>query len=238
MRSIEGVVFDLDATLVNLGGFVDWKDAHRRVKEVYLECGCSEDFVERCSRKGLFNMLDDVWENLCASLPRDLSEEIQGKAYAVLTSCEREGIERCHLMPGCNEALNWLRRRGVKMGIVTSNSQDVANRILEIKGLREYFGAVVGRTPGLRMKPHPDQLIACFEMLECEPGRGAVIGDSVRDVEAAKSVGAYAIAVPSFFTERAALEMAGVDLIIDCLDKIPDVFSSATLRLKESKLDP
>jgi len=238
MRLIEGVVFDLDATLVNLGGFVDWKDAQRQVKEVYLECGCSEAFVERCSRKGLFNMLDDMWEGLCTSLPEDLSEEIQGKAYAVLALCERKGIERCHLMPGCNEALNWLRRRGVKMGIVTSNSQDVANRILEIKGLREYFEAVVGRTPGLRMKPHPDQLIACFEMMECEPRRGAVIGDSVRDVEAAKFVGAYAIAVPSFFTERDALEMAGVDIIIDCLDKIPDLFSSSTLRLKESKLYP
>jgi len=73
MRSIDGVVFDLDATLVNLGGFVDWKDAHRQVIEVYLECGFSEDFVDRCSRKGLFNMLDDMWEGLCTSLPKDLS---------------------------------------------------------------------------------------------------------------------------------------------------------------------
>ncbi len=33
---VEGVVFDLDATLINLGGVVDWRKAHIMVKEAYL----------------------------------------------------------------------------------------------------------------------------------------------------------------------------------------------------------
>ena len=229
---VEGVVFDLDATLVNLGGFVDWRDAHRRVVEVYLDCGCSETVVRRCSEGGLFDMLNLMWDELCATRPQGSAEFIQERAYSVLEACEAQGVSRCRLMPGAIEALDWLRGRGIAMGVATSNSGVVAERILEMNGIHGFFSAVVGRTPELRMKPHPDQLLACFEMLDVEPRQGVVVGDSVRDVEAAKAASAYAIAVPAHFTRPQALERAGVDCIIGSLEELPVVLSSLCLRVR------
>jgi len=226
---VEGVVFDLDATLVNLGGFVDWRAAHRRVVEAYLEQGCSENLVRRYSGEGLFNMLNLMWNELCAAHPRRKAERIQGRAYAALAACEAEGVSRSVFMPGCVEVLEWLKRHGVKMGVATSNAQEVAERILKAKGVRGFFAAVVGRTPSLRMKPHPDQVLVCFEMMGVDPRRGVVVSDSVKDVEAAKAAGAYAIAVPAHFTRREALEAAGVDRIIDDLGELPAVLSSLRL---------
>lgn len=224
--NVDCVIFDLDATLVNLGGFVDWRSAQERVAEAYLECGCTEAVVRRCCREGLFDMLNMMWDELYATLPRDEAEHIQAKAYAVLDTYEARAACRCQLISGCLEALQWLRGFDVRMGVVTSNSQEVAERILEANELRGFFAAVVGRTPKLRMKPHPDQLLACFDVLGVGPCRGVVVGDSVRDVKAAKAVGAYAVAVPAYFTEREALVEAGVDEIIDCLDDISDVLST------------
>lgn len=226
---VEGIVFDLDATLVNLGGFVNWREAREQVVEAYLECGCSETLVKRCSEKGLFNMLNLMWVELCADHPRGEAERIQDRAYAVLEACEAQGVSQCNLMPDCIDTLEWLRGRGIKMAVATSNSQKVAEQILELKGLRGFFAVIVGRTPKLRMKPHPDPILACFEMLGVDPSRGIVVGDSVRDVKAAKAAGAYVIAVPAYFTRRKALEEAGVDLILESLGELPTVLSSLSL---------
>jgi HAD superfamily hydrolase (TIGR01509 family) len=226
---VEGIVFDLDATLVNLGGFVDWRAAQRQVAEAYLACGCSEEAVNRCGERSLFDMLNLMEEELQAMHPRDNANQIQGRAYAIIDACEAQGVDQCQLMPGCMETLEWLREHGFKMGIATSNSQEVTERILELRGLCGFFSAVVGRTPELRMKPHPDQILACFEKLGVDPRRGVVVGDSVRDVKAAKAADVYVVAVPARFTRRETLEQAGADSIISSLGELPTVLSSLSL---------
>lgn len=227
--NVEAIVFDLDATLVNLGGFVNWKEGQQKVIAAYLECGCNTELVNRCREKGLFDMLNLMWEELCASLPREKAEHIQDQAFCALDHCESQGVDMCHLMPGMYGALEWLRQRNVKMAIATSNSTAVVEQILIRQGLRNYFAVVVGRTPRLRMKPHPDQVITCFKMLGTDPRRGVVVGDSPRDVKAAKAAGAYSIAVPASFTRRKTLEEAGVDKIIESLKELPDLIASLEL---------
>ena len=226
---VEGIVFDLDATLVNLGGFVNWRAAQRQVAEAYLACGCSEDAVKRCGERSLFDMLNLMEEELQLTRPQHEVKHIQGKAYDIIEACETQGVDQCQLMPSCVEALEWLREHGFKIGIATSNSQEVTERILELRGLGSFFSAVVGRTPELRMKPHPDQILACFKMLGVDPRRGIVVGDSVRDVKAAKAADIYVVAVPARFTSRETLEQAGADSIIGSLGELPSVLSSLCL---------
>jgi phosphoglycolate phosphatase-like HAD superfamily hydrolase len=222
---VDGVVFDLDATLVNLGGFVDWKEASRRAVEVYLAWGYSEEKIHQCSGIGLFNMLNFIRDELSPSLPESELKHLQGKVFEAIESCETEGISHCQLMPGCIPSLEWLMEHRIKAGVATSNSQKVAEQILDLKGIRHFFTAVVGRRPELRMKPHPDQILKCFEEIRVEPGRGVVVGDSVKDVVAAKSANVYSIAVPSYFTGRDALERAGVDQLMNDLGELTRILS-------------
>ena len=223
--NVEGIVFDLDATLVNLGGFVNWREAHKQVVQAYLEEGCLESLVSRCSESGLFSMLNLMRDELCAALPQNEAERIQGNVYSLLETFEYHGISQCYLMSGCFETLVWLRENGVKMGVATSNSQSVAEKILEINKLRQFFLAVVGRSPELRMKPHPDQILTCFKKINVDPHRGVVVGDSVRDIGAAKAAGIYSIAIPTYFTKREALEKAGADKIIEGLWELPNTLT-------------
>ena len=220
---IDGIVFDLDATLVNMGGFVDWREAHRRARDVYLSSDCEEEMVHRCSERGLFNMLNMVRDEISSTLPEEDVWRIQQGAYEAIESCEVESIHRCELMPGCLTTLNWLTERGYKLGIATSNSQSVAEQILEKKELCHFFTSVVGRRTDLKMKPHPDQILRCFEEMGVNQKHGLMVGDSTRDVLAARAAGIYVIAVPSFFTKREALKEAGVDTMIDSLVELPEV---------------
>lgn len=223
---VKGVVFDLDATLVNLGGFVDWKKAHNKTKDTYLTCGCPEAMIDRLSEKGLFNMLNMVREENALTMDVADVERIQEMAYKTIELCEWEGAPSCHLMPGCSSTLRWLIDNGFLMGVATSNSQDVAEWVLKSNEIRRFFSSVVGRRPELRMKPHPDQIIKCIEEMGVEPYKSVVVGDSVKDVKAAKSAGITVIVIPSFFTRRQDIEDAGADLIINDLIELREALSS------------
>ena len=222
---LEGIVFDLDATLVNLGGFVNWREAHKKAFEVYIKCNCPEDMVQRFSKMGLFNMINLVREENLRTLPPDEVEKIQKMAYDSIEECEAESIEKCELMPGCDPVLEWIKEKGILMGIATSNSEEVAKKILEVKGIKHYFETVVGRRSSMRMKPNPDPVIICLQEMNVPLENSIMIGDSIKDVRAAKAAGIYVIAVPAFFTKKDVLVDAGVDEIIDGLDELPEILS-------------
>ena len=217
----DAVGLDLDATLINLGGCVEWRKAHEDIVKTYLEHGCDEKNVEACSAKGLFTMLEEMYDINAAAHGESRAVEIQEAAYYVLSGYEETGSQRCTKMTGCVEALEWVKGTGIPMGICTSNSQTSAEKTLRQEGLAHYFKAVVGRTTRHRMKPHPDQLIECYRILGVKPSRGAFVGDSHKDVIAGKAVGSYTIAVPVYFNRVEKILEAGVDRIIDSLAELP-----------------
>ena len=220
--NVDALVFDLDGTLINLGGFVDWKRAQDDVSWTYLEHGCDEGTVEACGARGLWTMLEEMYDHNAAAQGEQKATEIQGAVYGTLSSYEAEGILHCTKMPGCLEALDWVKERGIPMGVCTRNSQTAAEETLRKEGLAQYFEAIIGCTTRHRMKPHPDQLIECYRMLKVEPRRGIIVGDSHTDVVMGKAVGSYAIAVPMYFSRVEKMKEAGVDKIIDSLADLPE----------------
>ena len=166
-------------------------------------------------------MMNLVRDENVRSMDEESVWDIQGSVYAEVEACELEAVDRCGLMPGCLDVLDWVRDRGIVMGVATSNSELVAERVLDSGGIRGFFGAVVGRRPELRMKPYPDQILVCLEEMGVDPSRGLMVGDSVKDVEAAIRAKVPVVAVPSYFTSREAVESLGADVTIGGLGELP-----------------
>ena len=218
---IDAVVFDLDGTLINLGGFVDWERAQEDVFKTYLDQGCEEGTVDACRAKGLWSILEDMYRLNAGDHGERKATDIQEAVYRTLSGYEEEGVQLCAKMPGCLEALEWLRDRCIPMGVCTRNSQTAAEKALREQGIAHYFEAVVGCTTRHRTKPHPDQLLECYRVLKVEPSRGVVVGDSHQDVIMGKTVGSYTIAVPMYFSSLEKMKDAGVDRVIDSLAELP-----------------
>ena len=219
--SVEGVVFDLDATLIDLGGHVDWRKAQSEIIEYYHSSGCSEQ-VENCEQRGLFGLLDHMW----IELDHEEGRKIQNEVYDMLSNFELEGTKSCTLMPSCIGTLDWIQERGIPLGICTSNSGESAKQALERQGLTDYFKAVIGRTSDFRMKPYPDQLIECLRLMDVEPSKAVMIGDSHKDILAGKAAGCYTVAIPIYFTRMEQLKEAQPDQIIESLDEIPEILEN------------
>ena len=103
---IEGIVFDMDGTLANLGGFVDWERAYHKAKGAYLDCGCPPEMIEGLGESNLFNLMNQVRDENVRSMDDESVCDIQGSVYDVVEACELEGVDRCGLMPGCLDVLD------------------------------------------------------------------------------------------------------------------------------------
>lgn len=225
-RRVDGIVFDLDGTLVNLGGFVEWRKAYKEIVDYYLEQECDPAVVNSYRANQLFNMLELMYQYTLEEHGEKKAAEIHDSANTILMEYERTGANSCVLMEGCLDILDWLREREIPLGICTSNSKQSAETALRLQGIREYFQVIVGRTKEYQIKPNPAQLKKCFEELNVDPKNGIMVGDSHKDILAGKSLGAYTVGVPVYFTRLDLMKEAGVDVIIDNLSELRGVIES------------
>ncbi|MCA5893979.1 HAD family hydrolase [Isoptericola sp. NEAU-Y5] len=132
-------------------------------------------------------------------------------------------------LPGAREALDGLRARGVRLGVVTNQSgigrglltraqvDTVHARVSDFLGAFETW-QVCPHTPGhgcTCRKPGPGLVLAAAADLGVPPYRCAVIGDIGADVGAALAAGATPVLVPTPATrpqEVAAAPLVAADL--------------------------
>lgn len=83
-----------------------------------------------------------------------------------------------------------LRGRGVRIAVATSDDRVPTERTLAALGLTGLVDAVVCADDGVAVKPAPDMVVRLCSQLGVEPGRTAVVGDSVADLEMGRRAGA------------------------------------------------
>jgi len=213
------VIFDFDRTLMNLGSFTDWQSARQDLIEVFLRSGVPEQVVEKLQRSGF--QLIKLRDELSALGYADDGLRIWERACEILDEYERAGAERAELLPGVREALNWLRTEGYGIGIVSSNGYKIVEDLLRREGLLGFFDAILARSFDFRMKPYPDQVKECMRRLGSDPERTFLVGDTARDIEAARMAGIRGIGVLTGRTSAEELLRAGAERVISSLRVLP-----------------
>ena len=174
---LEGVLFDLDGTLVDTWEL--YLEAYRRALEPMVERMPTREEVEAVgpsAERHLFRGL--------------LGEERGEEAHRRF----REHYEALHdelfegIYPGVVEALDALRRRGRRLGIVTGKSRpawEVTRRRVELGP----FHTVITEDEAEAPKPSPQGLLRALEELAAPADRTLYVGDALRDLEAARAAG-------------------------------------------------
>ncbi|RBY74848.1 HAD family hydrolase [Blastococcus sp. TF02-09] len=138
-------------------------------------------------------------------------------------------------VPGAREAVDALRARGVKVGVV-SNQSGVARGLItraQVDACMARLEELLGPFDTLQVCPHgpddgctcrkpaPGMVKAACAELGVDPARCVVIGDIGADVEAAEAAGAVGIMVPTPVTR--AEEVAASTWALDDLAEAVDV---------------
>jgi HAD superfamily hydrolase (TIGR01509 family) len=145
-------------------------------------------------------------------------DQLHDVEAAALTE-EINAAQRCLPTTGAHEFLATCLQHGTPVAIVTNNSASAVITYLRHHGIGETVQAVVGRDP-LRpdlMKPHPHSLRVASAALGVSPADTVMVGDSLSDVAAARSVSAKVVGYGKNSRRAAELRKAGADVVIDTM---------------------
>jgi len=184
------VIFDFENTLAKLS--VDWKDSFLKVADSYIKNGVPSEVIDPYKYKPIY-LINEVYEKMLRLFPREKAERIQKEASKIMEKLELEGVESSELIHNSRETLKMLRDLGIKIGIVTSTSKLSVIKTLEKFGLMDYVDAIFSRDSLGRPKPSPDLVLTCLEALKCDPEHAFMVGDDLKDIQAARNAGVYSI---------------------------------------------
>lgn len=112
------------------------------------------------------------------------------------------------------------------LALVTSRDRRGAEAFLEQFELRDYFKAVVSALSASRIKPHPAPVLHAAARLAVPPAQCLMVGDTTADIQAGRRAGAQTAGVLCGFGERAELERAGADAILERTSQLAEVLST------------
>ncbi|MBT2290476.1 pyrophosphatase PpaX [Paenibacillus albidus] len=97
--------------------------------------------------------------------------------------------------PHVNETMEELKRRGFKLGIVTTKIRPTTIKALEMFDLLKYMDTLVTVNDVTEPKPHPEPVLTAVRNLGVDPRRTLMVGDSAVDIQSAKAAGVYVAGV-------------------------------------------
>jgi pyrophosphatase PpaX len=131
--------------------------------------------------------------------------------------------------PGTTEALTTLLQAGLRLAIVTSKRNSLAERGLEVFGFERYFELVIGSDDTDTHKPEPAPLLLAAERLGVQARTCAYVGDSPYDMQAARAAQMPAIAALwGMFTPQ-RLRDAGAEYEAASISELPAIIESIRL---------
>lgn len=104
-------------------------------------------------------------------------------------------LNQLTIRPGFRDFINQLKRQQIRLGLATSNTWEVANRILEQIGLMGTFDSMTTAEEVRYNKPDPEIFLIAADKLGTEGEHCLVIEDSVSGVEAGKRAGMKVVAI-------------------------------------------
>lgn len=224
--SVAGLIFDKDGTLFDFGA--TW-DAWAALVISDLSGGDAAlarriaDATRYDLERGAFRPDSPVIagtnreaaECVASALPGRTVEEIEH--YLMISSCNAPLREAVPLVP----YLSALAARGLKLGVVTNDTERGAHAHLDVVGARQGFDFVAGFDSGFGMKPGPGPLLAFAEAVGLAPASVVMVGDSTHDLISGRRAGMRTIGVltgPARADELAPL----ADAVLPDIGHIPD----------------
>ncbi|MDX1419789.1 MAG: HAD family hydrolase [Rubricoccaceae bacterium] len=201
--SIRALLFDLDGTLV------DTNDAHTDAwVEAFRRHGYAPDrsAVARAIGMGGDQLVAHVLDEAAEARDGDRLRDASSEAFEALAR-----RRRFRLFPGVEDLLVEARRRGLRLAIATSASDDDLALTADRTGvdLREHVHVVTNASQVEESKPEPDVLQAALGRLDLAPEEAVFVGDTVHDAEAAARAGVPFVGVTTGVWSEEAFRDAG-----------------------------
>jgi phosphoglycolate phosphatase len=227
-RRLRGVLFDKDGTLIDFQA--TWGPAIHAVihalagddaAKVRAQAECLHFDVEtrrfRATSPIIGGATSQYGMDWARALGRDDFPALRAEIDAIAA------VECLHSLTPIGapaQILAALRARGLKLGLATNDAEASARRHLDQLGLTAEMDFLAGYDSGHGAKPGPGMALAFARAIGAAPAEVALVGDSLHDLECARSAGAVAIGVLTGLAGREDLS-PHADYVIADISALP-----------------
>lgn len=189
MRCVKVLGFDLDGTLVKMR--LDFGSIR---KEMGIPEGDTLEYI------------------------RSLPEKERKDLLMKLENRERQAAKKAEIAEGTRELLALCKDKGMKVVVITRNSQEAAALTLEVLNL--HVDMIISREDATP-KPSPDAINLVLSHYGIKPFQMAYIGDYIYDLQAGNAAGVKTILLTS--QERADEWAPAADIVVEDLFEVLDL---------------
>jgi phosphoglycolate phosphatase len=204
-KSTQGVIFDLDGTLID-----SYQAIFLSFQHAYTNMGLQPlpfDEVKRVVGYGLSITFREL-----------LGEERVPEALRFFRQKYEEVYrQNTYLLPNARKVLEALAARSIKLAIATNKLGRFSREIFRHLGMNQLFAVILGDEDVPQNKPHPEMLLYAMEKMGLRNEEVVFIGDSPIDIETGKNAGVRVFAIPTGVSTREELEKARPTLILNSL---------------------
>jgi len=203
----EGLIFDLDGTLIN--SFEDIADAMNSVLQQHNfpihETQAYKHFVGN----GLRNLVR-------STLPENHDEELVNKCLDSMIDLYRNNcLNKTKLYDGISDLLDELVSRKLKLTIFSNKADELTKKIVLALLPNWNFEAVIGLTTEAHKKPNPLVALQISDKLGIRPENMIYVGDSGVDMQTANNAGMYAVGALWGFRTKDELTLNGAKYFLN-----------------------
>lgn len=185
---INSVIFDMDGTLFS-------------TEPIYFEC-----YQAAAKPMGL-NFTFELFES-CIGISTDEAMPLMMSYFGRKVDVEKiyqgccrnfETYMQTHnipFRPGAKEAVEYFHKKGLKLGIASSNARVWVHKLLEKKEILPYFSAIVTSDDVQNPKPDPEVYLRAAQQLKADVSNCLAFDDSIAGATSAISAGIRTVVVP------------------------------------------
>ena len=200
-RPVGGVLFDIDGTLTRTNDLIFATFNYITAKH----CGRTYEPREIIA---LFGPPEE------GAIVRLVGEEHLDEAMDDLCAYYRDHHHAmAALHDGMGEVLEFLKGKGIPLGIFTGKGRRTARITLDALGITRYFDLIVSGNDVVRHKPDPEGITRFVRTFALPPGDVLMVGDALGDITASRAAGVISVAVLWDSYDRERVLQAGADLV-------------------------
>jgi phosphoglycolate phosphatase len=218
-RPLSAVLFDLDGTLLDT--VADIALALNRTLVEYACKALAEDDVRRMIGRGSPILIERAVASQGRAIDAATQAAMLERFFHHYGELEESNEDRAQPYSGAAESLLAVHDAGLRTAVVTNKQYRFADALLKRVGLIDWVDVVVGGDTCARRKPDPQPLLFACESLQVPPSDSLMVGDSVNDVQAARSAGIPVVCVSYGYNEGRPPHTLICDSLLDSLAELP-----------------
>lgn len=201
--AITTVLFDLDGTLINTNPLII-KTFSITLKHFLTK--------QTFSNEQILDFIGPTLKQTFDSLNPEHTDEMIVYYQLINKKLHDEMVE---IYPTVKDGLDSLKRRGLKLAIVSSKKREMVIHGLKHCGINAYFEFVIGADDVINPKPDKEPLVKAMNLFNSLPDETIFVGDNAHDILGGKNAGIVTCAVS--WAERGAdyLKQYNPDYILE-----------------------